>query len=105
MTMVNDINVYRNILKKIYNDKDKWKKVRTKLDNVCGKCGPYNVPNKLFQKRTKRSSRCLISWKTVLQNKLTLDQLNTFYNGVTVEMINQDFFLKKTGKTLFLENF
>ena len=57
-------------------------KIRTKLLNVCSKTGQYNVPDELFQKRTPRSNRVLISWKAVKQNQLTIDQLKSFSGGV-----------------------
>ncbi len=69
--------------------------IQTKISNVCGKVGPYYVPKELFQKRTPRSKRALIPWKTVLNNNITLEQLNTFENGVVVEFLNNDFFDKK----------
>lgn len=68
-------------------------KIRTKFNNISGKTGQYNVPNELFQKRTSRKNRVLISWKSVKQNNLTIEQLETFTGGVTVEFINEDFFL------------
>ncbi len=68
------------------------KKIRTKFDNVCGKTGQYNVPEKLFQKRTSRKNRVLISWKTVKNNNLTIEQLESFTGGVAVEFVNEDFF-------------
>lgn len=67
-------------------------KIRTKFSNICSKTGQYSVPNELFQKRTSRKNRVLISWKTVKDNKLTIDQLRTFTGGVAVEFINEDFF-------------
>ena len=67
-------------------------KIRTKLDNVCGKTGQYNVPDELFQKRTSRNNRCLISWKAVRDNNLNIVQLDTFEGGVAVEFVNNDFF-------------
>lgn len=66
--------------------------IRTKLGNMCGKTGQYNVPNELYQKRTARKNRCLISWKNVKKNQLTMEQLETFTGGVAVEFINEDFF-------------
>lgn len=66
--------------------------IRTKLDNICGKTGRYNVPTELFQKRTNRKNRVLISWKTVKENKMTIQQLKTFSGGVVVEFINNDYF-------------
>ena len=67
-------------------------KIRTKFSNICAKTGQYSVPNELFQKRTPRKNRVLISWKTVKNNKLTIEQLKTFTGGVAVEFINEDFF-------------
>lgn len=67
-------------------------KVRTKFSNICAKTGQYSVPNELFQKRTPRKNRVLISWKTVKNNGLTIDQLRAFTGGVAVEFINEDFF-------------
>src|SRR3989344_211118 len=76
--------------------------IKEKLKNICGKTGQYNVPDQLYQKRTSRSNRALISWKTVEKNNLTLPQLETFSGGVVVEFINEDYF-KKDGnpKSLF----
>lgn len=66
--------------------------IKTKLSNVCSKTGQYNVPSELFQKRTPRSNRVLISWRAVKNNKLTLEQLNAFEGGVVIEFLNNDFF-------------
>lgn len=66
--------------------------IRTKMENVCGKTGRYNVPENLFQGRTSRKNRVLISWKTVKNNNLTIDKLKTFKGGVVVEFINNDLF-------------
>ena len=66
--------------------------IKTKLTNVCGKTGQYNVPSELFQKRTHRKNRVLISWEVVKNNKLTIEQLATFSGGVAVEFINNDYF-------------
>ncbi|WP_051622792.1 hypothetical protein [Mycoplasmopsis primatum] len=68
--------------------------IRTKLSNICGKTAQYDIPTELFQKRTHRSNRILLPWKSVKNNNLTLDQLNTFSNGVVVEFVNEDFFDK-----------
>ena len=68
------------------------RKIETKFKNICGKTGSYNVPPELFQKRTSRKNRVLISWKTVKKNNLTLQQLETFSGGVVVEFINDDYF-------------
>lgn len=78
--------------------------IRTKFNNICGKTGQYNVPDELFQKRTNRKNRVLISWKAVNTNKLTLEQLKTFTGGVAVEFINEDYFLQENWQNpLFLE--
>ncbi|VVB82731.1 Uncharacterised protein [uncultured archaeon] len=66
--------------------------IKEKLKNICGKTGQYNVPDALYQKRTSRCNRALISWKTVEKNKLTLKQLESFSGGVVVEFINEDYF-------------
>lgn len=50
------------------------------------------MPSELFQKRTSRKNRVLISWKVVNNNELTIDQLKSFSGGVAVEFINNDFF-------------
>ncbi len=68
------------------------KNVKAKFDNVCSKTGQYDVPDELFQKRTSRKNRVLISWKTVRDNFLTLEQLETFSGGVVVEFVNEDYF-------------
>ena len=70
-------------------------KIREKFNNLNGKTGKYNVPEKLFQKRTHRKNRVLIPWKTVEQNNITIEQLKTFYGGVCVEFVNYDFFNPK----------
>ena len=66
--------------------------IKAKLSNVCAKTGRYNVPSELFQKRTPRSNRCLLQWSTVVNNNLTMDQLNSFEGGVVVEFLNNDYF-------------
>lgn len=66
--------------------------ISEKLKNICGKTGQYNVPDELYQKRTSRKNRALISWKTVKKNNLNLQQLETFSGGVVVEFINEDYF-------------
>lgn len=79
-------------LKSLGSTDEEKKKINTKLTNICGKTGQYNVPDQLFQKRTHRKNRALISWKTVKKNKLILQQLETFSGGLVVEFINEDFF-------------
>ena len=39
--------------------------MKTKFSNVCCKTGAYDVPPELFQKRTPRKNRALISWHAV----------------------------------------
>ena len=36
------------------------KEIQTKITNVCGKTGRYNVPKELYQVRTARKNRILI---------------------------------------------
>ena len=87
--MKNKINV-RN---KAFNYLSHFGKyIKTKLSNICAKTGQYDVPNELFQKRTPRSNRVLISWKTIQNNNLTIEELSTFEGGVVVEFKNNDFF-------------
>ena len=79
-------------------------KTKTKFKNICGKTGKYDVPNELYQKRTNRKNRVLISWKTVKNNNFTLKQLETFSGGVAVEFVNNDFFDEENQTDpLFLE--
>lgn len=74
-----------------------------KFSNICGKTGSYDVPLELFQKRTSRRNRALISWRAVKNNHLTLEQLDTFEGGVVVNFINNDFFDEENSSNpLFL---
>ena len=73
-------------------DDDNDQKIVTKFKNVCQKTGQYNVPSELFQKRTSRTNRVLMSWKDVKNNNLTIDMLKSFKNGITIEFLNNDFF-------------
>jgi hypothetical protein len=66
--------------------------IKEKFNNLTNKTGKYNVPDELFQGRTSRKNRVLISWKSVKNNKLTYNQLKSFSGGVVVEFINEDFF-------------
>ena len=95
----------RELKNKAFNFLNKFSindKIKTKFRNICQKTGQYNVPNELFQKRTSRYGRCLISWKTVKNNNLTLEHLETFYGGVVVEFINEDYFEEDINEnTLF----
>lgn len=66
--------------------------VETKFSNINGKTAKVYVEDHLFQQRTPRTNRILIPWKSVNKNKLSIDELNTFSNGVCVEFVNYDFF-------------
>jgi len=88
-----------NYLKNFGSTDDEKNKIKTKFTNVCGKTGSYNVPSELFQKRTHRKNRVLISWKTVHKNNLTLQQLETFSGGVVVEFVNDDYFQNDENPT------
>lgn len=72
-------------------------KMFAKFSNISGKTGQYYVPYELFQKRTSRNNRILIPWKTVLKNNITLEQLKTCEGGVTVEFLNDDYFIKENN--------
>lgn len=67
-------------------------KMDAKFKNICGKTGSYTVPLELFQKRTPRKNRILISWEVILKHNFTYEQLNTFEGGVVVEFKNNDYF-------------
>lgn len=69
-----------------------------KFSNICGKTAAYEVPSELFQKRTNRRNRVLMPWRDVISNNLTLEQLNTFEGGITVEFVNNDFFNEENLK-------
>ena len=75
-------------------------KIREKFNNLNGKTARYSVPEKLWQKRTSRQNRVLIPWKTIEQNNITIKQLETFYGGVCVEFVNDDFFNPKYANNL-----
>ena len=66
--------------------------ISEKFKNINGKTAKNNVPNHLWQKRTHRKNRVLISWKSVHRNELNFDQLETFDGGIVVEFVNDDFF-------------
>ena len=68
------------------------KKIRTKFDNICGKTSQLYVPDELFQKRTSRSNRVVIPWKSVKSNGLDHESLKLFKGGVVVEFTNEDYF-------------
>ena len=84
-------------------DGEAGRKLKTKFDNLSGKTGQYGVPTELFQMRTARKGRALISWSAVAKNKLTLQHLNTFEGGVVVEFVNLDYFQQNSGDPLFHE--
>lgn len=67
-------------------------KLFEKFKNICGKTGMYDVPIELFQKRTHRKNRVLLRWKVLQKNNMTIEHLKTFYGGVCVEFVNDDFF-------------
>ncbi len=75
--------------------------VKTKFNNLCGKTGSYGVPAELFQKRTPRKNRALISWQAVNKNNLTIEQLSTFEGDVVVEFVNSDFFDSRPDDEIF----
>lgn len=80
------------------------RKIKTKFSNICGKTGQYDVPDELFQKRTSRKNRVLISWKDVKSNGLTVEQLETFSGGAVVEFVNEDYFLPENqAHPVFIE--
>ncbi len=89
-TKVNLKQKILQFLKENYPDYE----IDVKLENVCGKTGPYYVPKALFTERTKRNNRVLLPWKSVVSNNLTYEQLNTFENGVVVEFLNNDYFIE-----------
>jgi len=69
--------------------------ISEKFRNINGKTAKGNVPDNLWQKRTSRKNRVLISWKSVFRNNLTIEMLETFTGGVCVEFVNDDFNNKK----------
>ena len=78
--------------------------MKAKFSNICSKTGSYSVPLELFQKRTPRKNRVLISWEAVIENRISLAQLNSFEGGVAVEFKNNDFFNPKNhSNPLFIE--
>ena len=78
--------------------------ISEKFSNINGKTAQGDVPISLFQRRTSRKNRVLISWKTVKKNQLNIQQLNTFKNGVCVEFVNGDYLNKSfTNDKVFLE--
>ena len=80
-------------------------KIREKFNNLNGKTGRYQVPEKLFQDRTSRQNRVLLPWKVLLKNKMTVEHLKTFYGGVCVEFINNDIFNSDCNETFeYLKN-
>lgn len=99
MTNINDLLTYnakRELKNKCFNFLGLFgENIKEKMSNICGKTGAYNVPDELYQKRTKRSNRVLISWNAVRKNNLTIEQLETCENGVVVELLNGDYFNEK----------
>lgn len=79
-------------------------KIQEKFKNLCGKTWQYDVPDELFQKRTSRSNRVLLRWKIIKKNNMTLRWLETFYGGVCVEFVNDDFF-DESNRNIDLYNY
>lgn len=78
--------------------------MKAKFSNICSKTGSYDVPLELFQKRTPRKNRALISWQAVKNSQLTMEQLNSFEGGIVVNFINNDYFDEiNKSNTLFQE--
>ena len=44
-----------------------------------------------------RDNRVLMSWETVKKNNLTFEQLDSFENGITVDFVNNDFFVEENS--------
>ena len=87
-----------NFLSSLFSNEKQQNLIKTKFRNISSKTGWYNVPKELFQKRTSRDNRILISWETVKKNKLTLKQLESFENGITIDFINNDFFTEENNE-------
>ena len=79
------------------------KDIKTKISNVNGKTASYYVPEAIYTKRTSRRNSVLLPWKDLVFNNLTLEQLKTFYGGVTIEFVNEDFFVPNTNDQSLLE--
>lgn len=81
--------------------KKKNPKIYEKVKNIEQKTGRYDVPTELFQQRTSRTGRVLISLSTVMANKLTIKDLEYFEGGVVVEFVNDDYlnFLEKRSES------
>ena len=80
------------------------KAIKIKFLNICGKTGMYNVPAELYQKRTNRKNRVLLSWRAIKKNNLTMEMLRSFEGGVVVEFLNNDFFDEEDNNNpLFIE--
>lgn len=90
-------NAVALFIKNQYAEKSVGKKAHTKLKNMCNKTGQYGIPSELFQKRTLRRNRVLISWKEVRDNNITIEQLQTFSGGVVVEFVNEDYFINESS--------
>lgn len=95
---IKEKNKIRNKLINFLSRFSETKKIKTKLTNISGKTGQYDVPDELYTKRTPRKNRILISWKIVKNNKFTIQQLESIRSGVTVEFINNDFFDQENQK-------
>lgn len=87
-----------NFLSALPADPKQQSLIKTKLKNISSKTGQYNVPKEIFQQRTARNNRVLMSWETVKKNNLTLEQLKSFENGITIDFINNDFFTEENNE-------
>lgn len=98
--MSNKIRKLNNEIINFLNDLDELEtnNIQTKLKNVCGKTGRYNVPRHLYQKRTARKNRVLIPYQNFIKHDFTKEQWESFEGGITFELLNRDYF-ELMGKT------
>lgn len=89
-TFIDDGKKIKSALWKIWGSIDPY--ILSKFNNLNGKTAKGDVPIELFQKRTSRTNRVLLRWKILKKNQITLEQLETFYGGVCVEFVNEDYF-------------
>lgn len=89
--MSNKIRKLNNEIINFLNDLDELEtnNIQTKLKNVCGKTGRYNVPRHLYQKRTARKNRVLIPYQNFIKHDFTKEQWESFEGGITVELLNR----------------
>ena len=98
-----DYSTKKKIRQEVFNYLGTFgKNIRTKLTNICGKTGQYNIPDELYQKRTSRTNRTSIPWHSVKENNFTMKYLESFEGGVAVEFQNNDYFdIKNKENRLF----